>query len=99
MTDYETCKAYQVKMPADGICVGEAGNKCLHCPAYHRYIKKLAKNKLETVHCKDCAYCEVNDYTGWCSYWDSKVFIDGFCSNGRKADERETGGEGGGKTD
>lgn len=45
MNDFEKCKAYQIKKPADGICVGENDEKCKSCPAYINF-KNLSREEL-----------------------------------------------------
>lgn len=50
--EYENCKAYKIKKPANGICrgndndIGEYDEKCNTCPAYLRYKNVLRMEKV-----------------------------------------------------
>lgn len=50
--EYENCKAYKIKEPANGICrgndndIGEYDEKCNTCPAYLRYKNVLRMEKV-----------------------------------------------------
>ncbi len=72
MKNYEKCKAYKIKEPANGICEGENRKKCLNCPACIRYRETLERKieelderlgivlegQPEIVRCKDCKWGE-----------------------------------------
>ena len=45
MEEYKECEAYQIKEPAEGICIGGDGAKCETCHAHLRYLKKIGEDQ------------------------------------------------------
>lgn len=49
--------------------------------------RKLLKTP-ELVRCSDCANLAVgDDGSRWCSHWDKKVPVDGFCHLGERSND------------